>query len=67
MLDDHRKTTCRDAVIGAFRRAGIRAEWDPKGKTLIAKISRERVAIPVSVTRNLVRLGFACGTKRQVS
>jgi hypothetical protein len=41
MLGRHWKATCRDTIIGAFRRAGITAQWDPKRRALIAKVCRK--------------------------
>jgi hypothetical protein len=38
LVHGHRRATCRDTIIGAFRRAGITAEWDPIRKILFAKV-----------------------------
>jgi hypothetical protein len=41
MVDGYLKATCRDNVIGAFRRAGIAAEWDRGRQAIRTKVVRE--------------------------
>jgi hypothetical protein len=40
MVNGHRKATCREPIVGAFRGVEITVEWDQIRKRLLATVSR---------------------------